>query len=94
MARNVCLGAAQDTIISLYQGLMERSLDENLSRYYHRVIAAALVILTLSCDISAEEKTKSLETCSKSIKLFESMKFGCPEKGIALVQSALALLSP
>jgi hypothetical protein len=91
MARIVCLGAAQETLSIFFKSrlsLLEKSF------YYHRVIAAALVILTIAFDSPLEEKCHLLETCSKSVKLFEDMQSNFSNFGTAIVRDALNVLSP
>jgi hypothetical protein len=90
MAKSICIGAAQETILLVHKVLAYNQW----SCYYHRVLAATLMVITTAFDSSGEERAGLLEVCSKSLELFSLMRSGCPTKGTALVDDALTRLSP
>ena len=73
--------------------ITERHPDSDLwSLYYHRVLAATLVALTCAAE-SLEERSSLVDLCSKSSEIFRRMRCGCPEKGVALIDTALSRLT-
>jgi len=91
MARIVCLGAAKETISTFFKPRL-RLLEKSF--YYYRVVAATLMILTIAFNSPLDEKIGLLEVCSKSLKLFDEMQGEFSHHGTAIVQDALAILSP
>ncbi|KAJ5690156.1 hypothetical protein N7462_004548 [Penicillium macrosclerotiorum] len=93
MARSVCLGAARESILLLHKVLVEDPSSDQWSCHYHRLISAALTVLTNIPDSPPNERTSLKELCTTSIEIFHCMRSGCPSKGSALVESALARLA-
>ncbi|KAJ5812132.1 hypothetical protein N7474_008433 [Penicillium riverlandense] len=93
MARSVCIGASRETILLAHKALVQDPGIDHWSCFYHRVVSATLVVLICAFDSPADEKASLLELCWKSLEVFRHMRSGCPEKGIAMVQSALVSLS-
>lgn len=91
MARSVCIGAARETILLVHKVLENRC--DQWSCYYHRVLAATLVVITSAFDSSGEEMASLLDLCSKSLEIFRGMHSGSPAKGIVLVEEMLTRLS-
>lgn len=90
MARSVCLGAARETILLSHKVLVVVPSVQHWSCYYHRVLAATLVVLASSLQSPLEERSSFIDLCSKSVEIFRSMPSSCPKKGISLVERALA----
>ncbi|KAJ5098560.1 hypothetical protein N7532_005561 [Penicillium argentinense] len=96
MARGVCLGAARATILLSYKVLVQdhNIYDESWSCYYHRVLAATLVVLASTHPSRPREEQMSLfDLCIKSYGIFGSMPSDASTKGFELSKSAVALLS-
>jgi hypothetical protein len=91
MARSVCLGAAQDTVLSMHKRLQKIRAVHEWPSGYHRLLAATIVILTIACESPAEEKAQLLETVSKSQELLESMQ--SVGLGLRVVSTGFYLLS-
>jgi hypothetical protein len=91
MARIVCLGAAKETISTFFKPRL-RLLETSF--YYHRVIAATLMILTIAFESPQEERIGLLEIYSKSSKVLEEMQGDFSNYGTAILQVALKVLSP
>ncbi|KAJ5939086.1 hypothetical protein N7466_002220 [Penicillium verhagenii] len=91
MAKGVCLGAARETISLVDKILATDHLEANQwSPFYHRVMAATLVVLISLSDETFEENASLLEFCSRSLDTLRRMEPSCPKKGISLIETLLA----
>ncbi|KAJ5122203.1 hypothetical protein N7448_003335 [Penicillium atrosanguineum] len=89
MARSVCIGAARETILLVHKVLEDPCKQR--SCYYHRVLAATLVVIASAFDSSGDERINLGDLCSQSAEIFSRMRFGCPAKGLELVRMLIHL---
>ena len=93
MAKNICLGAAQDTILSLYDVLIRDPGAAVWPCYYHRLITSTMVVVMNATDSPTSEKLRLVDLCHKSVEVLRHMRFSSSMKGIALVQAILDRLN-
>lgn len=80
MARSVCIGAARETILLVHKVLEDPG--QQRSCYYHRVLAATLVVIASAFDSSGHERAILGDLSPQSVEIFGRMRFGCPAKGL------------
>lgn len=90
MAKSVCLGAARETILLSHRKLVNVPSVEHWSCYYHRVLAATMLILAFGPESPLMDKSSFEDICSKGMEIFRCMSSGCPMKGIVLIENTLA----
>ena len=93
MAKNICLGASQDTILSLYDMLVREPGAAVWPCYYHRLITSTMVVVMNATNSPTSEKSRLVDLCHKSVEVLRHMRFSGSMKGIALVQAVLDRLT-
>jgi hypothetical protein len=98
MAKETCLGAARESILLVHKVFFDYLLPvsskvDEWSCYYHRLIAATMVLLIIAFDSAPTERKNLLGLTAKSLDVVRLMHSGAPCEAIPMIESAITTLT-
>lgn len=98
MAKETCLGAARESILLVHKVIFDSQVSgssrvDDWPCYYHRLMAATLVLLIMAFDSSPTERHSLLDSTAKSLEVVRLMHSGPSCQAQPMIEATTATIS-